>query len=65
VVFGNFALIYFSKMDHGCVSCRPRVIVFFFYVVENPEAATLSRFFDFLLSLCKAGPVLQPMGGEH
>ena len=28
-------------------------------VVEIPEAATSSRFFDFLLRLCKAGLVLQ------
>jgi hypothetical protein len=35
------------------------------FVVEILEAPTQSRFFEFLVSLCKAGPVLQPRGGEH
>ncbi len=35
------------------------------YVVEILEAATQSRFSEFLLGLCKAGLVLQPRGGEH
>jgi hypothetical protein len=32
------------------------------FVVETQEASTQSRFSEFILSLCKAGPVLQPMG---
>ena len=35
------------------------------FVFENTKAATSSLFSDFLLRLCKAGPVLQPKGGEH
>ena len=66
-VFGGFAkcaLIYFCEnISRGCsVVLSFRILVD--YVVEIREAATHSRFFEFLLGLCKAGLVLQPKGGE-
>ncbi len=63
--FVKCALVYFcenkSWMYFVVLSCCILVV----YVGENPEDATSSRFFDFLLRLCKAGPVLQPKGWEH
>jgi len=65
VVSGNCALVVFRKIIlRGCIvlsSCCFLVT----FVVKNPEAATSSRFSDFLLRLCKASHVLQPKGGEH
>jgi hypothetical protein len=48
-------------MCFGVLSCCIVVV----YVGENPEAATVSLFSDFLLRLYEAGHVLQPKGGEH
>ena len=57
-------VFFFENRPRGCsVVSSYRVLVDF--VVEIREAATRSRFSEFLLAFCKAGPVLQPSGGEH
>ena len=65
IVSVNFLPVsFFEIRSRGCSvvsSCRVLVD----YIVEIREAATRSRFSEFLLALCKAGFVHQPSGGEH
>ena len=67
VYFGdaNCMLIYFcehiSRVCLVMMTCYCLVV----YTDESWEAATSSRFFDFLLRMCKVGLVLQSKGGEH
>jgi hypothetical protein len=58
-------LIYFCENESRVCFVVMSYYCLVVFVVENPEAATSSRFFYFVLRLCKAGPVLQPKGGEH
>ena len=64
VVVAFLPVSFLENRSRGCSvvsSCRVMVD----YVVEFREAATRLRLSEFLLALCKAGPVLQPSGGEH
>ena len=65
IVAVNFLPVSFlENRSRGCsVVSSFRVLVD--YVVEFREAATQSRLSEFLLALCKAGPVLQPNEEEH
>ena len=61
----NCVSVYFYENRSRVCFVVPSCCFLVIFVVENPTAATSSLFSYFPLRLCKAGPVLQPKGGEH